>query len=136
MNHVDKGDKNVVIQLTLLVNQNDDDDFRDLHARQLLDQCRDWPSVNNAYLATEAPPEHSKVAELVAVGQIVTDIAPVLIKDFINHCKAWLQSSDASRVSIKLADREVEIPADMDPEKLEKLVLALQASSNADQASQ
>ena len=131
MDSVEKNDNTTSLRLTLILKQNDDDDFRDLQARQLLEQCREWPSVNNAYLATEVPPEHSKVAELVAVGQIITDIAPGLIKDFLNQCKAWLQNTDSERVIVKIGDKEMDIPADMDPETLKNQILALQASPKA-----
>lgn len=120
------------IVVTLIINPDEDDDTRDQQARQLLAQCRDWQSVSKAQLATEPPPAHSKVMDMAAVGQIVTEVAPALISDFINQCKAWLQVSSAKPIKIKVGDREAEFPADTDPQQLEQWFLAVQASPKPD----
>ena len=119
------------LQLTLMLAQDDDSEYRDTKARQLLNLCNDWPGVEQAQLAADAAPEATRAMEAVVSGQLLLKLAPAMLQEFFRYCRQWLGTADAGRVSIKVGDKEAEFPANTSEEQLKAWVRALQASPKA-----
>jgi|GEM_PF-4328346 len=118
----------VPLEITLIINQDEDEEFRDKQARQLLKFCQDWPSIKEAQLATEGAPEDSRVAEATIAGQILVSVAPTLVSDFINHFKSWIQMANPKPIKIKVGDREAEFHDNIDEAQLAAWFKAMEAT--------
>ncbi len=119
------------VSLRLIVNDGDDSEFRDRLSRELVSECAELGEQLDATLwPGEEPGEGHRALEIVQIGQIAVEVLPNLIPALVNKLAEWIKRDADRDIEIELGDgRRVKCPADTSPEKLEALVVALQAEA-------
>ncbi len=117
------------LSITLIINPDDDSDYRDRLTRELLQNCHDWPGIADARLAGQgAPVAGARAGDIVSAGQLLMEVLPPFFQGVMEQVGRWLErGADTPRVKIQIGERVVDMPADTSPERLRAWCEALQS---------
>jgi len=121
MTELDSNSKGESLSIILSLDEDDDAVFRKKQTRQLLSVVVSWPEVKEADLAVEGVSAHARSGG-EKLDKLFLELAPSAVKNVLKRLLDWLSVSDTKKVKIEVRDVKVEVPSDMDVDKLGDLV--------------